>query len=543
MNRKCFLPFLLASGSRKQRLVYASASLLLLSTSFSFARASERVLNGGFEQGLKSWQTTGSVHLETNRPLDGKISAVIGPESGSLSQRIETGSGNDFTVCARIQVATSNGWAFTLRFLDQNAKELMTVSSLADLKRSKKDPRKFEHFMKAHPLTRWVELCISRQIPGEPLLVDQVGLDMEDENAASARVACDIDEAMKPFWRGKKVYHEAVLLLSSDGKPASGRLLFAPSKIIAVQDYGLTTNYSEDADYTVTGRTLICSANSRMPRLREDEFAKGEFKWNVVGGKQVMVTYEHQDSWHQPFPSYLGEGLPNTLKKLKAHEPLVLVAYGDSITHGVGASRLSHICPFLPPWPDLFARRLKTIYGDEHIQLYNSAQSGATSDWGKAYAQPMVAALNPDLVLIAFGQNDFWGVSAASFASNIAAIIKTVRQRKPDAEFLLVSTLRFDPAYTSRAEYWGAVGEYEARLKGMIAPGVQFVDMTAISEAVYAAKKPLDCLNDPLHPNDYFARWYAQAVAAALDPAAISPSAFASSSGKKRVERADSAIP
>ena len=52
----------------------------------------------------------------------------------------------------------------------------------------------------------------------------------------------------------------------------------------------------------------------------------------------------------------------------------------------------------------------------------------------------------------------------------------------------------------------------------MSGPGVQFVDMTAISEAVYAAKKPKDCLNDPLHPNDFLARWYAQSLVAALDP-------------------------
>src|SRR5438270_9920190 len=99
------------------------------------------------------------------------------------------------------------------------------------------------------------------------------------------------------------------------------------------------------------------------------------------------------------------------MKKLKARAPLNVVAYGDSITHGVGESRLSHIPPFLPPWPELVVRRLKTIYQDDHIRFYNSAQSGATSKWGKEYAERMVSSLNPDLVLIAFGQNDFWGIS------------------------------------------------------------------------------------------------------------------------------------
>jgi hypothetical protein len=136
------------------------------------------------------------------------------------------------------------------------------------------------------------------------------------------------------------------------------------------------------------------------------------------------------------------------------------------------------------------------MFRDPHIQLYNSAQSGADSEWGKKYARRMVASLDPDLVLIAFGQNDFWRISADTFAENIGQIMRTVRNSCPDAEFLLVSTMRFDPAYTSKAEYWQLVGQYAAKLKAMSGPGVEFVDVTAISESVYASKKPMDCLND-----------------------------------------------
>jgi lysophospholipase L1-like esterase len=467
---------------------------------------------------LKAWRSTGDVRLETNSPLDGKASAIVGPGAGSLVQRVETGSGNDFTVSATIQSVTSNGWLLAVRLLDKDARELMTVDSSNDLKRSKQDARKFEHYMKAHPLTKWVEIVISKKSSEGSILVDQVGLDMADENAAALKLACDLDQAMQPFWLSKKVYNEAVLMLSQAGKPAFGRLMFYPSRIISVQDYGLVTNYAEGLDYTIDGRDLICTASSRMTRVRDEDLSKGELKWNSIGGKQVMVTYEHEGSWDQRPPAYVGDGLPGTIQKLRARAPLSVVAYGDSITHGVGESRLSHIPPFLPPWPELFVSRLKRIYRDEHIQFYNSAQSGANSDWGKKYAERMVASLDPDLVIIAFGQNDFWGVSPNSYADNIRAIIKTVRHKKPQAEFLLVSTLRFDPAYTAKAEYWNVVGDYAARLKAMTGPGVQCVDMTSISELVYAAKKSGDCLNDPLHPNDYFARWYAQSLIAALDP-------------------------
>jgi lysophospholipase L1-like esterase len=270
-----------------------------------------------------------------------------------------------------------------------------------------------------------------------------------------------------------------------------------------------------------------------MSRVREEDLPKGELKWCDLGGKPVMVTYEHDDTWNHPHPTFVGAGLPNTVKKLETHAPLKVVAYGDSITHGLGESRLSHIPPFLPPWPELFVHRLKSIYQDPQIQLYNSAQSGADSNWGKKYAGRMVASLNPDLVLIAFGQNDFWNISANSFADNIADIMKTIREKNPNAEFLLISTARFDPSYTSKSQYWKAVGEYATKLKAMTGPGVQFVDMTTISDWVYLAKKPKDCLNDPLHPNDYFARWYAQSLVATLDPASGRTSAAVQSSNTK----------
>ena len=498
------------------------AFLLILSGTTLWAdQGPNLVINGGFEDGLKGWQTTGDIHLETNSPLDGKVSVRIGPGAGSLTQRVETGSGNAFTVSATIQSPLTNGWIFALRFLDKDGREVMKVDSLSDLQRDKKDQRKFDHYMQPHPLTKWVEIIVSKDASTGSVLVDQVGLDMPDENAVNLKPACDLDQAMQPFWLGRKVYNEAVLMLSEDGKPAVGRLLFQPTRIISVQDYGLATNYTKGNDYTLDGRTLVCTTSSRMPQLRAEDLLKGEFKWNVVGGKQVMVTYEHDDSWNHPYPSYVGGGLPQTIKKLKAHEPLTVVAYGDSITHGYGESRLSHIPPFLPPWPELFVQRLGPIYQDRQIQLYNSSQSGATSKWGKEFAGRMVASLNPDLVLIAFGQNDFWSIPPNSFATNIANIIQTVRGKNPNAEFILISTLRYDPAYTTNAEYWNRVGEYAKKLKAMTGPGVQFVDMTAISEWVYAAKKPDDCLNDPLHPNDYFARWYAQSVVAALDPASV----------------------
>ena len=104
-------------------------------TTFCMALAADQdsnlVVNGGFEDGLKAWQTTGNVHLETNSPLEGKASVIIGPGAGSLAQRIETGSGNAFTVSAILQSQRTNGWVLAVRFLDKEGRELMRVDSLS----------------------------------------------------------------------------------------------------------------------------------------------------------------------------------------------------------------------------------------------------------------------------------------------------------------------------------------------------------------------------------------------------------------------------
>ena len=286
-------------------------------------------------------------------------------------------------------------------------------------------------------------------------------------------------------------------------------------------------NIAKASTTPVEGRTLIAGASSGISKIRNEDLLHGELAWNVLGGKQVLVTYEHTDPWSGPVQPYVGAELPNTLQRLRARLPLRIVAYGDSITFGLGSSHMRKILPFQPPWADMFAGELRKFWLDPGIVLFNASQSGADSNWARNMADRMVASLHPDLVVIAFGQNDFWSVSPDTFAGNIAAVMRAVRTVNPRAEFVLLSTMRFDPAYASEAIYWDRVSQYESRLRAMTTPGVQLVDMTAISGAVFAAKEPRDCLNDPLHPNDYLSRWYAQSILAALAPAEVESAAMA----------------
>lgn len=471
-------------------------------------------VNASFGDGLAGWHASGDVHLQKGGSTSGGDLVRIGPGAGSISQTIQIGARNHMELTAIFHSEPAGLGRVTLRFLDKNGKELMQLQSDTDMKPAKAG--KLTDYFRPHPLTASVELILSKNATPGYISAEELQLAVYNDDDPALKSTQSTADLMQPFWKGDSINGEAVLMYSTGDGPALGTLMFRPSRIISVTSYDGSVRYEAGRDYTVAGRTLIRSANSRMTQVREADLLKGEIAWNVIGGKQVLVSYEHDDKWAGPVQAYVGDQLPNTIAKLRDHEPLKIVAYGDSITYGIGSSHMRKIPPYQLPWVDLFVQQLKASYADPSITLYNASQSGADSNWAREMAARMVGTLDPDLVLIAFGQNDFWSVSADTFASNISSVIQAVRSVDPNAEFLLISTMRFDPAYSSNASYWEHVSEYDSALRRMTAPGVQLVDMTDISGAVFAAKEPKDCMNDPLHPDDYLSRWYAQSVTAAL---------------------------
>jgi hypothetical protein len=141
-----------------------------------------------------------------------------------------------------------------------------------------------------------------------------------------------------------------------------------------------------------------------------------------------------------------------------------------------------------------------------------------TAEWGKDHAKSLVSWLKPDLVLIAFGMNDFWSYSQDQFRQNTQAIIDEVRRENPNCEFILVASMKFDPAYTVEPMYVSKLPDYAEELNSLTQPGVALLDMTTLSDALYAVKSAKDLETDPMHPDDFLARWYAQSLVAMFDP-------------------------
>ena len=345
--------------------------------------------------------------------------------------------------------------------------------------------------------------------------VDSVRVELNVGEVGDRRAPlCNLDEYMRPFWKGDTVYNETVLI--------PGRLLYEPDRVLSVRNFGLDTIYRAGRDYVLNGREIGRPAGSAMP-LPADTVFKGDLAWWNLQSKWVVVTYTHHDHWAGPAPVYAGERLPRLMGRLRSGLPVRVVAYGMSITRGMDVSGYDRVAPYMPTYMELFARGVQERYPRAAVQMTNAGLPGSTVSWGAEYASNYVCPLHPDLVVLDFGMNDFWRMRPAEFGDSIRSIMRKVRVSDPGVEFMLLSNMQFDPGYvldsdSSKTFYTGNLAGYHEELKKLEGPGVVGLNMTGISEVLYARKKAKDCVVNPLHPNDYMARWYAQGMVALVCP-------------------------
>jgi lysophospholipase L1-like esterase len=477
--------------------------------------------NLDFEQGLTGWKMigdTGNFTIDKTEHHHGNYCVKIGKGYGMLKKHVDVGSLSIILFNAFIKSSQKGVKGFSFISL-YNAKDqlLLTYKSNAI---DSTTWQQTGNYTETPAGTKYAEIGVENNAAGKGFIyVDDFSIETNiGVPKTTHQPLCNLDQYMEPFWKSDTVYNETVLLYSANGKPAEGRLLYSPSKILAVKKFDLSKSYAPGTDYTLNGRVITRTEKSGMPFRADTSFdTKKDLAWFDIQSQWVVVTYTHSDKWSVPIPQYKGGQIPHTMAKLHAKKPVNIVAFGMSITRGMDVSSYDTIAPYMPTYVDLFARGLRKKYHDNNVKLYNAGLPGSVVDWGAQYADKYVNPLKPDLVILDFGMNDFWRLTPAQFKGYIETIIKKIKAGNPKVEFLLLSNMKFDPDYVLDSDkyksfYQGNLEGYSHVLAQMEAKGIINLDMYAISDAVQHAKKAKDCLVNPLHPNDYMARWYAQGL-------------------------------
>ena len=509
--------------------------LLVIGSCLSIAIPSHAQTNLGFESGLKGWTLkgeSGHVSVDKHHAYLGKACARIAGYGG-LAMRMNATplSIVQFNLYISSERAGVIIYPF-IRFYDSSDALLLEYKSRI---LSYTTWQSTGNYTETPAGVSWMEIGIETDISAtsasEIVYTDNFSIVSDPGNssnhggspAVKNHPTCDIGQYLRPFWLSDTIYDETVLLYAPRRQAASGRLLYTPDKILSVKSFDGKTSYSPQTDFSLENNVITRSGNSPIP-FKADTFfnTKNNFAWYNLQSQWIIVTYTHQDNWEGPTPEYKGDKMPNTLAKLRAGSPVNVVAYGSSITRGMAGSGYSNTPPYMPSYMELFVDRLEKLYSDKAINLSNASLPGSLVSWGAENADKYINPLKPDLVILDFGVNDCWSYTPDDYKDYIATIIRKVKADNPQAEFLLISNMMFDPDYVldgnDKKKWWlSNIRGYNNVLQSLETKGIADLDMTTLSQTIYQRKKAKDCLTNPIYPNDYLARWYAQAMAALFD--------------------------
>ena len=338
------------------------------------------------------------------------------------------------------------------------------------------------------------------------------------------------------FWNETTISGDPLCFVDRGGGAATASLLFPPEGTVSLRSAFSGVEYEHGRDFRLdAGSGLVTrTPDSQIPLITRGElypaidpdgsgfmFKRGApGTWLMAGDgdlfhrRQVSATYSHRaDAWHGPAPRHRGAALPRTLRRLQAGGPLTIAVSGDSISEGYNASGFAGVAPHQPPYVDLVVAALADAYGAA-IALRNFASAGWTSDNGRADAA-RAGAVNPDLVIIAYGMNDAGYAEAADFAANISGIVDEVRTAAPAAEFVLVTPMLPNPEWHyPMMERFAA---YRDALELLCTDGIVLADVTTMWTSLLVRKSVYDLTGNGInHPNDFGHQVYAQVVLATI---------------------------
>jgi acyl-CoA thioesterase-1 len=142
----------------------------------------------------------------------------------------------------------------------------------------------------------------------------------------------------------------------------------------------------------------------------------------------------------------LGTRLPRTSARLKAREPLNIVAIGSSSTVGLWELRPS------ATYPEVMRREILRLQSDAKLSITNSGRVGDTIPDNLARFDRDVLSFKPDLVLWQLGTNDIaWGGHVDDQLKN--RIVQGIHALKASGADVILMDLQYAPMVLASAHY------------------------------------------------------------------------------------------
>lgn len=335
---------------------------------------------------------------------------------------------------------------------------------------------------------------------------------------------------MKKLWNGNHIFAESCMFAID----RRSRLLFDAEKIEKVENPSTGKVFAEGIDYIHTpGTNLIeLTANSSIPfvpaqtvypteNLQLHPAPDANAIGNAVNGgyllfnncnffalNQVEVTYTAVNNDFTPELDPQCSRLNRVRGKLADGKPLKITLHGDSISQGYNSTKFTGTPPYNPCYMEQVCAALP-----EPPDFINHALSGKGVKYSRSIKESWIND-TPDLMVIAYGMNNFSSTPVEKFLEELSWIIEENQKVSPDTEYIIVTPMTGNPEWKPTVPgpdlvYGKAMREFVEKSSFPVA----LADVQKVWLKLLERKSFYDLTGNGVnHPNDYGHRVYASVI-------------------------------